>query len=337
VWLFSRMTRAYTKGIDAVTDAVRTALIFGLCLWLPALIFTTDNEELGRGWGSDLDAGSLGVEAQVGANAGGALVLGFLILLTVLALSVLMRADWWHASEQPTPARAAFLRAREWVAAPLAGLTTLVVLLPVAGAIGLLAVLLFVESNELNMNGDETRLTIAACAALLANGGVWVLSIGSGSRFGSHTETEGGASQDQWERLWGQITTDEPGLWISPVVLLAVLTIAAMVVVRKSSGEAALRSLAVGVGSLLVAIPLLVRLTAIHLSGRAAVEGESLDGSVYVGPDGLQTTLLIVLLAAVVAFVVAMIRGVLDPAKVKATLSHAARSIQRPDSTSSAS
>lgn len=333
VALFRRVTREYTSVWHAVTDAIRAAVIFGVCLWVPALVFTADNENLGRGWGSDVDAESLGLDLKIGADPVGALFLGFLILICVLLASVIVRRDLWNQVDQGTALPSWIQRCREWIAAPFAGLATLVMLLPVAGIIGLFAVLLFGEDNDVNVSGDASRLLISTYIAFLANFGMWTLALGSGSPIGGKSEADGTESEE-WTRLWGEITEAEPGLWVAPLVLLVVLAVSALVVVRRSSREGALRSLVIWVGMLLLAVPLLVRLTAVHLSGAVEEAGEEYEGSAYFGPDGLQTTVLIVLIAAVVAALVALATGALTPSTVRDQMGRAARGMQRPQSPS---
>ena len=326
VALFRRITRSYTSGVDALTDAVRAALIFGCFLLLPALLFTSDNDELGRGWGRDLSEGALGLEAQVGADAAGAFFLGVLVLLVVLASSVIMRGDWW--ASDPVSRWCAQLNG--WVRAPLAGIATTLLLLPAAGLIGLLSMVVFGEDTDVDVSGDETRLIVAACIALLANGGVWVISLGTGSRMGYDSRADGEGRDQDWERLWGQITQDEPGLWVSPIVALLVLGLSALAVVRRSRRDNALRSLALWLTSLVVVVPLLSRVTSLHLAAMAQEGRRDFEAEMYAGPDGFQTTVLVLLVAGALALVVALVTGVLSPSTLRDQSRRVGQAMQRP-------
>lgn len=319
VFLFRRITRGYPSGLLALADGARAALIFGICLWLPALIFTSSNEEMGRGWAMDLAADELGLEAELSASAGGALALGFLILFTVLALSVLCRRDWWTGR---------MLHLRDWIAAPIAGWATFSLLLPLAGVIGFLAMAFTGESTDVEVSGDETRLIGALVIAFLANGGFALLGLGAGTKVGSSADGTDMSSQEEWSRLWGSISDDEPGLWVSPFVLVAVLAMTAFIVMRKAGRARALPALGVWLASFLLVVPLLVRLTSLHVAGSVTGEDEHFEGSMFVGPEGLQTTFLMLLAGIVVAFAVALLTGVLHPATVRDRIARMARSVQ---------
>jgi len=268
---------------------------------------------------------------QIGADPTSALLLGFIILGSVLIASVVMRRSLWVGGVGSSALTSWMQGISGWLSAPLAGLVTLVVLLPAAGVVGLVAVLLFGADNDLDVSGDTTRLLLSIYIALLANFGMWVLALGSGSTFGTTAQADGSGKTQEWSRLGGQITDGEPGLWVAPFLLLAVLVVAALTVVRKSPRASATRALAIWVGSLALFVPLLVRVTSAHLSGEVTGGGETAGGSAYVGPDGLQTTILITLIAAVVAFTVALATGVLAPQSVRGHLSTAAKGLQRPE------
>jgi len=319
VFLFRKITRDYPSGLLALADATRAAVIFGICLWLPALIFTSSNEEMGRGWARELAADELGLEAELSASAGGALALGFLILFTVLALSVLCRRDWWTGR---------MLQVRDWFAAPIAGWATFFLLLPLAGVIGFLAMAFTGESTDVEVTGDETRLIGSLVIAFIANGGFAMLGLGAGTKVGSSADGTDMSSQEEWSRIWGSITDDEPGLWVSPFVLVAVLAVTAFMVMRTAGRARALPALGVWLASFLLVVPLLVRLTSLHMAGSATGEGEHFEGSMFVGPEGLQTTFLMLLAGVVVAFAVALLTGVLRPATVRDRIARIARSVQ---------
>lgn len=316
---FRRITRHHTSGLRAVGDAARTALLFGVALLVPALVFRTDNDELGRGWARELSAGSSGIDASVGADAAGAFFVGMVLLLIVLAASTLLRRDLWSGP---------MARVQALVAAPLAGLATLAALLPVAGVIGYLSLGLFGEETDTDLTSDDLGAFVALLVGYAGNAGFHVLTLGVGSRVGAVGRASGEPSSSEWERLWGQVTEEEPGLWVSPLVMLAVLLVSTLVVLRRTDREGALPTLGAWLVGLVVVVPLLSRLASLHLSGSAAVEGEEFDGSAYVGPDGLQTTVLLVLVAALVALALALSRGLVDAASLRRGVARSLRGLQ---------
>lgn len=317
--LFRRITRHQTSGLAAVGDAARTALVFGFALLVPALVLRTENDELGRGWARQLNEDATGIEAAVGADAAGAFFVGLLLLFTVLAASTLLRRDWWHGRMSQVQA---------WVAAPLAGVATLAALLPVAGIVGFVSMALFGESTDTEVTSDDLGAFVALLVAYVGNAGFVFLGLGAGSRLGVTGATTGEGSTSDWERLWGQVTEDEPGLWISPVLLLAVLLVATLVVLRLTARSRAVPVLGAWLAALLVAVPLLSRLSSMHVSVSATFDGEDFDSTAYVGLDGFQTTVLVALVAALVSLGLAFARGLLDPATVKAGLSRTLGSLQ---------
>ena len=314
VLVFRRVVARYPSAVPAIGDAVRASVIFALGLLVPTLLFHSDNDELGRGWGAELAARNLDLRATVGADSAAALLLGFLILVIVLLGTVLIRRELW-------PAR--FHRIYDWVVAPFYGIATTFLLLPFAGIVGLVAIMLFGENSvsDYDPTGDDTMAISALVFALLASGGTWVIGLGSGASIGYRGETTDSPAENDWEHLWGTITEDEPGLWVAPIVLLSILFLSAASVVRRvPTRNRVLGNLAVWAASMLVVIPLLVRLSAAHAefevtdSGRGAraLGGDDFSATLYAGLDGVQATFLVFLVAVLVALAVAWRSGGLD-------------------------
>jgi hypothetical protein len=314
-----RVLRGYQSPYAALGDAARAALIFGLGLLIPALIFRSDNDETGRGWGRAVSEDEFG-KAQFGSYAAAAFFLGFLIFFTVLALAVLLRSQWRTEGLQ---------RVRDWVAAPLYGHATTFALLPVAGLIGWL-LLGFGEDSvaENDPTGDDLQALLTLIFGLLASGGVWLMSIGAGAAAGFETEATDEPDESEWHHLWGRITEDEPGLWAAPAVMLAILVLSAIVVVRKSPPGTALRGLLLWVGSLLAVVPLLVRLSGAHFAGEAPYLGDEYEYEAYFGAHGVQATFYLTGVALLVAIALAALTGNLDLARLRRDVSAGLRTLQ---------
>jgi hypothetical protein len=319
VLVFRRVIQSYESPYTALGDAVRAALIFGLALMMPALIFRSDNDETGRGWGRALSEDVFG-KADFHSNAASAFFLGFLILLTVLAMAVLLRGRWPHEGLR---------RVLDWVAAPLYGHATTFVLLPVAGLIGWLLLGFGEDSIAANdPTGDDLKALLTLVFGLLASGGVWVMSLGAGAAIGTKEEETGESDVTDWTHLWGQVTDDEPGLWAAPAVMLAVLVVSAVVVVRKAPHGKVLRSLLLWVGSLLAVVPLMVRLSGGHFVGEASFLGEDYEFSAYFGAYGVQATFYLTGVALLVAIAVAAITKNLDLAQLRRDVGAGLRKLQ---------
>lgn len=319
VVVFRRVVKSYISPYQALGDAARAAVIFGLGLMVPAIIFSADNDETGRGWGRALSDDEFGA-TDFKSYAPAAFFLGFLILFVVLALVVVMRSGWPQLG---------FRRVQAWVVAPLYGHATTFVLLPVAGLVAFL-LLGFGEPSvtENDPTGDDLQALLTLVFGLLANGGVWVMSLGAGASVGSNTEATDEPDDAEWFHLWGQVTDDEPGLWAAPAIMLAILVASAFVVLRRSPPGHALRSLLIWVGSLLAFIPLLVRLSGAHFTGEASFLGEDYEFELYFGAHGVQTTFYLTGVALLVAMALAAMSGNLDLTKLRNDVGSALRSIQ---------
>jgi hypothetical protein len=328
VVVFRRMLGSYESPYLALGDAARSALIFGLGLFVPALVFRSDNEETGRGWGEALSVREFGGETEFGSYAASALFLGFLLFFTVLALTILMRRDWRQAG---------FRRVQAWAVAPLYGHATTFFLLPAVGFVGWL-LLGFGEPSltENDPTGDDLQARLTLVFGMLASGGLWLLSLGAAGSVGTSTESTGDPDENDWSHLWGQITEDEPGLWAAPLLLVAVLVCSAVVVVRRSEAGTAMRQLLVWVGSLLVVVPLLVHFSGAHFRGEASFLGEEYEVDSYLGAHGVQATFYITGVALLVAAVVAALTGTLDLAKLRRDVSAGLSSLQTQRATTTA-
>jgi hypothetical protein len=323
-FIFRRLVARYPAPGAAVADAVRAALIFGVGLLVPALIFRSDNDELGSGWGHQLSSRELGLDANVGASAPGAFFLGFLFMVITLLLTLLVRRDWW-----PSPVA----RFQDWFAAPLYGYAVVFLLLPAAGALGLLSMALFGEPTIEDTDPSSDNSAVASVlVAGLASGGMWVIGLGSGANFGTEYAARGGGQNEHeatWEHLWGAVTEDEPGLWIAPLILLAVLAAAAVVVLRKAAPGFRLVNLMSWALGFMFVTPLLVRLSGLHGNLRAEDAEDTYRVSYFVGMHGIQTTFFLCIAALVVAIVVAALVGALDLGEVRRRTGALAGAIQR--------
>jgi hypothetical protein len=314
IWAYRRMVRTYPGPWPAIADAARVALLVAVPLGVIALVFRSGGHEYGRGWAGDLTAELSGDDRLViGASAAGAFFLGLVHVFVVLALVAVCRRDWWTG-------RAALVV--DWLRAPLLGLATMTALLPLAGLIGF--GLLMFGGNDLSdesLSTDDTMAVIALVVGYLANGGAMLVALGSLASLGSNGQSSEG-NDSEMHRLWWYADAghgDEPGLWAAPLVTVLLLVAGAYVVARASrSRETMLRDLLVWAASMLVFVPLLVRVSSGHGTFAISGDGEEFDASGYVGPEGWQVTLMFLLLALVVALVVARLRGVLDTSRLRA-------------------
>ena len=320
--VFRRVTARYPEPTAALADAARTALLVAVPLLVFALVFRSDTRKVGSGWGADLMS-FLGVKTAFGSSVVGCLFLGFLTVFCTLAVSVFWRRDWWGPRMQ---------KAHEWLAAPLYGGATTLLLLPLAGLIGIGLLLLFGESNTEDLNNsDDWMAAVALAFGLLANGGMWLISLGAGASYGVSGEYRGegeGESDSEMHRL-KFFTEDEPGLWAAPVVALVVMVVSAFVVARKSAHPTHIAgNLLRWVGLLFVFIPLMIRLASVHAGFSSEGGDGDYKGSGFVGPDGVQTTFFLAGIGLVCAIIVAAISRAIDLNRIKAQLSAVGAKIQ---------
>ena len=317
IWAFRRMVRAYPRPWPAIADAARVALLVAVPLCIIALVFRSSGDEYGRGWAGAM-AGDLSRDDRlvIGASAADAFFLGLLHVFVVLSLVAVCRPGWWTG-------RPAIVVG--WLRAPLLGLATMVALLPLAGLIGLGLLMFGGDASGLSdesLTTDDTMAVIAVVVAYLANGGAMLVALGSLASFGTFGEATGEPAETEMHRLWWYADPsrgDEPGLWAAPLVTVLLLVAGAYVVARASrSRETMLRDLLVWAASMLVFVPVLARVSSGHAALSVTGDGEDFDGTMYVGPEGWQVTLMFVLLAAIIALVVARLRGALDTSRLRA-------------------
>ena len=217
-------------------------------------------------------------------------------------------------------------RVHDWVAAPIHGSLLLLWSLPLAGLIGLAVLLVFGDSNTDELHGSaDWRYAIAGVLALLANGGMALLAIGSGAEYG----TADGQSDTDMSRL-ATITDTEPGLWIAPAVLVVVLFLAAYVVARRTAEPRhILRNLAIWTCGLFVTLPILFRLTSGHGS-YVARGSETSRGHGFVGPNGFEAVFFMVGIALLCALAVARMSNALDLGQVRDQVRRLGQFQQRP-------
>lgn len=317
VLVFRRVTARHPRSVDAVLDAVRASLLLGLAVMVVALAFRADNDEMGRGWLSRFTADSLGIHARWGADGAGAFFLSFALLATTLLATVLAaRRDWWSAGVQ---------QVHDWTAAPLQGLAVLLALLPLAGLVGYLLMWLTGDTlGDLDPTRGDLSTDVAAVTGLVANAGYWLICLGSGAAAGS-TSSETGSEIGAGSRVTADLhhlahfAHATPGLWAAPAVMLVVLLLAVLTVARRTAApERVLGNLAVFVALLLVAVPLLSRVTSMHAGLSASAGTDSYHFAFDVGPVGWQATLLLALVAVACALPVALVGGHFRPALVRA-------------------
>jgi hypothetical protein len=301
---FRRVTAGYVDLQDAVLDAARAALVLGLALMTIAIVFRADSREFGRGWGNLL-AHLFDARIRFGPSIAGSFALGFATVLVTLLGSLWTRRTLW-------PAR--FQRASTFLIPPMYGLGTLLLLLPVAGLVGLGLMLATGHTvQDATTSSHDTLATCALIFGVLASGGFWLISVGAGSSFGEHGSATGSPDSATYQHL-KTFADQDPGLWAAPVVLLAVIGLATYVVARKApSRESIQSSLLAWTGTMLVATPLLVRLTSVH--GSLSAPDGTASGAV--GVNGWLTTLLLTVVTLLFSVVVAWRCGVLDTTRLR--------------------
>jgi hypothetical protein len=301
--VFRRMIRDYRRALDAVADAARAALLFAVALMVVALVFRADSREFGRGWGTQL-AHLFEVRIAYGPGIPGSFLAGFAALFVTLLGTVWVRRDLW-------PERRRHLS--EFLVPPLYGLGAFALMLPVAGVVGLVLMLV---TGDTVQDTDPTRHDFLASATLifglLASGGFWLVSLGTGGTLGGHG-TDGDTTSSEYHHL-GFFAHQDEGLWAAPVVALVVIGLATIVVARKARTREAVRaSLVTWVLLLVLATPLFVWLTSIH--GRVSAADGHASGAE--GVNGWWAVLLLPLVALVCSVVVAHSRDALDLSRLR--------------------
>lgn len=299
VVVFRRATRHETSRLGALGDAARAALLLGPCLAVPALVLTADNDELGRGWGRALSQEAVGYRLDVGTDPLAAALLGSVLLLTVLGVT----AVTGRGSGPPDAG------VRGLIVPSVGGLVAVLASLPLAGVVGVLA-LLPGEGSGGELPPGAGRAGAAVVLGGLPNAGAWLLALGAGAPVHASVDATGRPGQSVRGRL-PEVTGSEPGLWVAPVVLVAVLALATWVVLRRAGRGRSLPALGVWLVTLAVTLPALARLASVRfvadLDLALGRDVERVRVAAEAGPDVLQTTLLVLLVAALVSALVATV------------------------------
>lgn len=341
---YRRVTVRYRSGLTAFADGVRAAFLAAIPFLVVTFLFRSDNDDFGPGALSAFADDDYRV--SIGGSHTGAFFMTFLVLVVVLGVATLMRRHWLGE-------RAA--RVHDWVAAPIAGVSTLAVLLPVAGAIAWFALLLLgdgADTGDLDLDGWMS--VIAGAVIYAGNAGLALVTLGAAGKLGASAEGTANAAGQDWSQdqsiahglTWFTGEWGEPGLWVAVIVTPLWLAAGAYVAARKAGRIGPGKGIAAYVVSLLVAIPVLVRLAGIHAHGEVKGNlGDLLDASFFgledlvqasahggasVGPVAISATLLLTLYGAVVGLLVALAAGVVSTGDLKSQASSFAKNIQVP-------
>jgi len=309
-YMFRRATASYRDVKEALLDAVRAGLILALLVFVVAVVVSIASPEV-EGYTS-LDGGGLNafgvivMDGETKISIAGAIFLPFLLLTFVLALLALTRRDWMGEK---------LAKVHDWVAAPLAGLAALVGGLLVLGLIFMICQII----GEDDARGfAEIMRALAALPAM----GVFLLSLGVFGRMGESSKTSGAGDSDSdsdWERLPDFTDDNGAAFWVAPFATLALAVgVLWYINLRTPDKTKLLRNFGIYLASLLVAIPLLVRLANVHLKQEQEFDGDDYVTKVTVGAEGFQAMLFFVLFSAVIAVVIAFVSGALDFNEVKA-------------------
>jgi hypothetical protein len=310
---FRRVTRGYPRVLPAIADAGRAAAIFALGLWILALTVRGGAGSLTEAM--DIDSDDVG-DAMWGASAVGALFLGFGLLLAVLLLTLLLRADWLSPR---------WSRVSAIVAAPLVGFALFVAVLPVAGAVSYATVIFTADkdvSDEVESDGGDGADVAAFMTGSVSNWGLHYLSLGAGGRVGyagDASELDEG-KKSEWHRLasTAEEMDDAWGMWFAiPVLALVLLGTTLVVALQARARGTGLAGLAVWAAGLFVLVPLLSRWASLSGSMEISGDGETFGSDGYAGIKG-SDSLFIPLLALVVTVVVGLLTGAIDPKKLAA-------------------
>ncbi|MBD8869185.1 zinc ribbon domain-containing protein [Nocardioides donggukensis] len=326
VAVFRRATAGVTSIRSALADAARAGLVLSVLLTLLALLVRVARPDI-RGYrGSDGESlATTGLVVQNGptvSSIAGALILGFLVLFTVLAIATLaFRREW-------TSPVAYVLHG--WLRAPLRGIVVLLASLMLCGVFYVVAILAGVDSTR------DLPHVIGLFAVLPALG-LRVLALGSLAPVGTESSIDG-EEEVSFARL-GDFAADHGGLfWLAPLLVLATAAAATYVVARSSSERRWVRrDVLVHLGLLLVVLPFLIRFANLHTGGELAGDGRERSFSSFGGVEGLQTTVFYVLLSALVAVALLLLGGHVDARVVLRRSVELARRVRAPGTGSGAS
>ncbi len=291
IGVFRRVTRRHPNAGAALFDALRAALLAALALLVLALVFRSDGSEFGRGWGQEL-ARIFDARLGFAPSAVGSFLGGLLVVLLALGGATLTRTDWW-----PDRLR----RAADLVTAPAYGLASFALLLPVVGLLGLVLTVATGETVEdSDPTEDDVWASLGLFFALLGNGGYWLLGLGAGAGFGARGTSSEGSSDHDVHHL-AHYAGGAWGLWLAPVLMLAVVVLTTWVVVRRSAREHLVRDLLVWVGVVLVSGPVWTWLSGLHAGMQVAGFGQTYSAHGAIGVTGWQATLFLALVTAAVS------------------------------------
>jgi hypothetical protein len=301
---FRRMVRDYRRAFDVIADAARAAVLFALALTVIALFFRADSREFGQGWGNQL-AHLFDVRIAYGPSIPGSFFAGFVSLFVTLVGVGWVRRDLWPERRR---------QLSEVLVPPLYGLGAFAVMLPLAGLIGVILILVSGHTlQDLYPTSHHFATSATLIFGVLASGGYWLINVGAGGSVGEHGD-DGGSSSSEYHHL-GFFAGHDHGLWAAPLVMLVVVALATIVVARRTRTREALQaSLLTWVGLLLVSTPLLVWLT----SGHASISASDEEASGAVGVNGWLAALLLPAVALVCSAVVAHSRGAVDLSRLRA-------------------
>lgn len=305
VLVLRRVQRRFARARRAVAVAAVAAAVHGLLLAALAAPLRAGVPAL-DGYRSDSNAhvAATGLVLQNGettVSVAAAAGLGFLAVLAPLLGTVALRPGWTHPVA---------VGLRRWLAAPAVGLGVLVAGTVFAGTVYLVAILV----------GDETTRgpwQAATLVAVLPALGVRLLALGAGAEVG-YTYEGGGRIEDLEQRLPEFAAAHGALFWLAPPVLLLVLGAAvAMVVWRATGSDAVLRSVAVHVALLPLALPLASRLANIHGHGVLEIFGTPTSFSFSGGVSALAFTVSATAISAVLAVLVVVLSGNLDRSRIR--------------------
>jgi len=305
-FFFRHVTKGYTQVKDYLLDAVRAAAILSLLVFLLGILTKIASPEV-EGYasiasGSSSSYGILLTDGDNTASVAGAIFLPFLLLIVVLLAAGATRREWWTGKLAFVP---------DWLAAPIAGYTAVIVALFGAGV--LFAIAQIVGDDDARGFAEIVRLL-----AVLPAAGMHLLGLGVLGKIGEKTEGDDEDSSD-WDRLWDFADDNGALFWVAPLAAIAIAVLGVYAVVRRTPERTQiLRNVGVYLGGLVIVIPLLVRLANVHAGFSAEGDGESVDQDTLAGLEGFQTMFLFLLLSVIVAAVFLVVTGNIDVNAVKA-------------------
>ncbi|KRF17983.1 hypothetical protein ASG90_06600 [Nocardioides sp. Soil797] len=317
IYLFRRSTAGYSKITDALIDAVRAALMLGVMTFILSIVMKIWEPDLDGFDSSGSDSGLDFLGAPVGMSDGkttmsmaGALFLPILLLLVLLVFACFVRRDWMGDK---------LAKVHDFVAAPLWGLATLVAVTLPAGLLYMIAIIA----------GEKDARGFAPVMGLLGNLpgiGLHMIGLGSLSKLGFFASS----SNDDAEEYYSDLIKDDGGesawiadfagdhgalFWIALLVGIPALAAAVWMVVKKCTPTAnPLINVGVYVASLLLFVPLMVRLANVHV-----VQSDDDDSiSIAGGLAGGNTLLLFLAFSLVAGAVILVLTKNLDVNALKA-------------------